>query len=127
MTETCNVSSVCETNLTNNFTCEYDSIPILQKKMNVVCQMPDTELYHCIVNILQYDVLLASNPEYKEATDSFLNREGETRTSFITTNGMLNGHYTTKNLRTDNPFTLEVICNSNTTSIKVNIALRQHI
>lgn len=110
----------CQENLTNDFPCQYDDYPILHEKMNVVCEINDTKDYRCVVNILQNNTLLSTNPEYREASDSLFNLkgQGDTREFFTPENRLLNSFYTQKNLRTDTPFTLEVICTSNDTTIK---------
>lgn len=120
----CEENNTCGVNLTEDFPCEYDEIPILQKKMNVVCEMPDTDTYDCVVNILQNETLLATTPEYRQS-NRFLGfgEEGETRTSFESTNTILNAYYVGKNLRTDTPFMLEIICSSPNQTIKTQYCI----
>lgn len=118
---------LCAENLTNDFNCSYDGIPIMQKKMNVICNLPNANYiiygdylfendFKCVINILQNSTLLASNPEYK--TSTFFSKSEDTRLSFQTTSGIMNGYYTTKNLRTDTPFTLQILCSNYTTTLK---------
>ena len=114
--ENCSEVPICEENLTINFTCQYDAIPILSNKINVQCEMPSNQTYCCVVNILQNGTLLQTNPEYKKSTNALVSwkvGEEEPRTCFEPSSRLLNAFYTSKNVRTDTPFTMEVICTSN--------------
>jgi hypothetical protein len=105
-----------EINLTQNFTCQYDPIPILHEKMNIVCTMPDADSYRCVTSIYQGTNLLATNPEYRDSGNSLLKPAGDdTREFFTPEYRLLNAEYTPKNLRTETNFMLEVRCTSNTT------------
>ena len=113
--------SLSTTALINNFTCYLDQEPILTKKMNVLCEMPNNQTYCCVVNIYYGDNLLATTPEYKDASASFLSlrSEEETRTCFSPSQMLLNTYYTKKNLRTEINFTMEVLCmNENNITMK---------
>lgn len=110
---TCNVT-------TNNFTCNYDYQPLMHEKMNIVCEMPDQDDYRCVANIYQLNILLQTNPEYREASDSLFNfkGEGDTREFFTPENRLLNAFYTPKNMRTDKDFMIQILCTSNNKTIK---------
>ena len=115
------MNSLSSTALINNFTCYLDQEPIMTKKMNVMCEMPDNQTYCCVTNIYFGDNLLATTPEYKDASASFLSlrSEEETRTCFEPSQMLLNAYYTKKNIRAETNFTLEVLCmNENSTTIK---------
>ncbi|CAK0747278.1 hypothetical protein CCP1ISM_260009 [Azospirillaceae bacterium] len=111
----------CAANLINNFSCQYDSEPIMKNKINVVCEMPDTDDYCCLINIIQNQTLLATTPEYKDSTDSLIQfkiGEEETRKCFNPESRLLNAYYQNKNLRLSTFYTLQVLCTSNSTTIK---------
>jgi hypothetical protein len=109
-----------------DFNCTTDTTPVLNDKMNVVCIMPDNNTYACVVNTYQGTNLLATSPEYKEATSSIFTLSGqqETRTSFTPVQQLLNGYYTQKELRPDNIYTIEVLCtNANNTILRYQTAI----
>lgn len=104
-----------------DFDCTYDSTPVLNNKINVICEMPDNQTYCCLVNIYQDTNLLATTPEYKDATNSFLaiRSEEETRECFTPNQRLLNAYYTKKELRPNTDYLMEVICTTtNGTTIK---------
>ena len=107
-------------NLINNFTCQYDTKPYMKDKINVVCEMPDNETYCCVINTIQDGELVATCPEYQDASTSLLSlrSEEETRTCFTPQQRLLNGYYTTKSLITDRNFRLQVLCTSNNKTIR---------
>jgi hypothetical protein len=76
--------------------------------------MPNNDTYACVVNTYQGTSLLATSPEYKQATNSIFTLSGqqETRTSFTPDQGLLNAYYTQKELRPDNNYKIEVLCTS---------------
>jgi hypothetical protein len=114
------------TNTTQEFNCSFDPYPILHEKMNVVCEMPNNQTYCCVANIIQNGNLLATTPEYREASDSLFNikGQGETRLCFIPQQRLANIYYTPKNLRTDTPFTLEILCTSENQTIKSQFCIQ---
>jgi hypothetical protein len=115
--QTCNATTLaCQENLTTDFTCQYDQAPILSNKINVECEMPSNMTYCCVVNILQNGTLLQTNPEYKKSTNALVSwkvGEEELRTCFEPSSRLLNAFYTSKNVRTETPFTMEVRCTTN--------------
>ena len=116
-----NQQNCSNSDLINNFTCYVDENPILTDKINVVCVMPDNQTYCCVDNIYQGINLLATTPEYQDASESLLafRSEEESRVCFTPSSRLVNTYYTTKNLRTDTRFILQVLCTSNNgTSIK---------
>lgn len=99
--------------LISNFTCYLDENPFLKDKMNFVCEMPDNDTYCCVANVYSgTDDLLATTPEYQDASNSLLafRSEEETRTCFTPVQRLVNGYYTTKSVRTETRFTLEMLC-----------------
>jgi len=108
-----------EQGLIRNFTCQVDPEPILHDKINVICEMPDNKSYCCVDNVYNertgLDYLLSTSPEYQVTSTSILSfrSEQESRTCFTPVNRMVNTYYTTKNLRTDTEYLLEVYCTSN--------------
>lgn len=109
--------------LINNFSCSFDSTPIINKKMNIACELPTNDEYDCIVNVYQEtnitSTLLATNPEYKKSSGSLLSlsQESEERTSFKTNGKLLNAYYTNKEIRPDDNFKIETICYNNNTKL----------
>lgn len=106
--------------LTKDFDCQIDTEPILNKKINLNCELP-SENYTCIVNVYQElqnqtttykSTLLATTPEYKKSSGSLLSlaQESEERTSFQTDHRLLNAYYTTKELRPENTYKIQVLC-----------------
>ena len=95
-----------------NFTCNYDSEPFLQKKINVQCILPTSEEYCCVVNTFKNGELLSTSPEYNKPSENFfsLGQEEETRNCFTTTNNLLNAYYKNDHLRTETDFVLSVEC-----------------
>jgi len=101
--------------------CTADQKPVLNDKINLVCTLPDNKTYCCVVNTYQGSNLLATSPEYKEATSSIFTLSGqqETRTCFTPSQSLLNAYYTKKELRPDNSYMIEVLCtNTNGQAIK---------
>jgi hypothetical protein len=92
--------------------CTADQQPVLNDKINIVCTMPDNQEYCCVINTYQGNNLLATSPEYKEATSSIFTLSGqqETRTCFTPDKALLNAYYTEKELRPDNNYKIEVLC-----------------
>jgi len=76
--------------------------------------MPDEQEYCCVVNTYQGNNLLATTPEYKEATQSIisLTSQQETRTCFAPNQNLLNAYYTKKELRPETEYRIEVLCTS---------------
>jgi hypothetical protein len=114
-----NTTEFCQY-LTQDFTCNLDQKPILNTKINVNCELP-TENYTCIINTYQEiqnntqtisSTLLATTPEYKKTNDNFIfyPTENEERTSFTTDHQLLNAYYTTKELRPENTYKIQVLC-----------------
>lgn len=114
--------------LTQDFNCNLDTTPILNKKINVNCELP-SENYSCVINTYQEiqnttntlsSTLLATTPEYKKSSGSLLSlaQESEERTSFQTNNKLLNAYYTTKELRTETTYKIQVVCNNGGNTIK---------
>jgi hypothetical protein len=106
--------------------CTMDSSPVLNTKINVNCVLPSgNEEYCCVINTYQGNNLLATSPEYSNPSQSILSiaSQSETRTCFSTTNKLLNAYYTTKELRPDTNYTIEILCNNNQTSIKTQRAI----
>lgn len=95
--------------------CTADPQPVLNDKINVVCTLPDNQSYCCVVNTYQGTNLLATSPEYKEATSSIFTLSGqqETRTCFTPDKALLNAYYTQKELRPENNYKIEVLCTNN--------------
>lgn len=106
--------------LLTQINCTLDPQPILNPKINVNCVMPDNEEYCCVVNTYQGTNLLATSPEYKNPSSSILTLgiESETRNCFPTTNKLLNAYYTTKELRPKIGYTIEVLCTSNSSTLR---------
>ena len=101
--------------------CTADTTPVLNDKMNVVCTLPNNDSYCCVINTYQGSNLLATSPEYKEATQSIFTLSGqqETRTCFTPSQNLLNAYYTKKELRPDTNYMIEVLCtNANGANIK---------
>jgi len=94
--------------------CTADNTPVLNDKINLVCTMPDEQEYCCVVNTYQGNNLLATTPEYKEATQSIisLTSQQETRTCFAPNQNLLNAYYTKKELRPETEYRIEVLCTS---------------
>lgn len=92
--------------------CTADPKPVLNDKINLVCTLPDNNTYCCVINTYQGNNLLATTPEYKEASSSIFTLSGtqETRTCFTPSQSLLNAYYTKKELRPDNAYTIEVLC-----------------
>lgn len=115
--------------LQNDFNCTQDAKPVLANKINIACTLPTKEEYNCVVNVYQElnngtnqlgSTLLSTSPEYKQTSQSIfsLSSEQETRTSFTTTQGLLNAYYTDKELRPDETFKTEVLCTNNQTTLR---------
>lgn len=116
-----NTTETCDY-LIQDFNCNLDTSPILNKKINVNCELP-AENYSCIINTYQEiqnntntitSTLLATTPEYKKSSGSLLSlaQESEERTAFTTDAKIMNGYYTTKELRTTNTYKIQVMCNA---------------
>jgi len=83
--------------------------------------MPTNQTYCCVINIYQNQYLLATTPEYKDATNSLLalRSEEETRQCFTPQQRLMNGYYTKKELRPETTYILETKCTTNSgTTIK---------
>ena len=105
----------------NDFNCTYDTTPILNNKINVICELPDNKTYCCVINIYQNQNLLATTPEYQDASQSLINlkSEEETRTCFTPNQKLVNAYYTKKELRPNTNYKIEILCTTNTgTTIK---------
>jgi hypothetical protein len=111
--------------LQKDFTCNVDENPVLNDKMNVVCEMPDSEEYCCVTNIYQNNNLLATTPEYKDVSNSIinLNSQAETRTCFTPQSRLLNAYYTQKELRPSTDYVLQIKCANNETTLISNYAI----
>jgi len=106
---------------TTQFNCTYDPEPVLNKKINVICTLPNDD-YCCLVNVYQNKNLLATTPEYKSTSNSFLTliSEKEERTCFTPQQKLLNAYYTEKELRPNTLYTLEVMCSSTNGTVIVS-------
>lgn len=119
--ETCNFYN-------QDFTCQVDSSPVLNDKINLNCELPNSEDTCCVINIYQgnnFTSLLQTSPEYKSTSNSFfLTREQETRTCFTPNQRLLNAYYTEKELRPETDYKLEVVCTSNTSTLKSSYQIK---
>jgi hypothetical protein len=102
----------------SDLSCNVDTRPVIHDKINLVCTMPDSQDYCCVINLYQGNSLLSTSPEYKTTSNSFLTiaSEQEARTCFQTTNLLMNGYYTDKELRPETPYKIQVLCSNNQTT-----------
>lgn len=108
---------------TQEFNCTIDPTPVLNKKINVYCELPTEN--ECIINLKQLQanstfVLLQTTPEYQNPSETIINlfnRETELRSAFPTVNKLLNAYYTQKELRPNTNYMVEVICRDNSTTL----------
>jgi hypothetical protein len=106
------------TYLLKDFTCYHSDDPYIKEKMDYSCTLPyRTEEWECTNQVIELDAndILQVNPQKNEKAGSLIsfNNEVETRTSFTTTNGLLNAYFTNKNMDADNNFMVRTICRNN--------------
>jgi hypothetical protein len=104
--------------LSKDFTCYHSDDPYIKEKMDYSCTLPyRTEEWECTNQVIELDAndILQVNPQKNEKAGSLIsfNNEVETRTSFTTTNGLLNAYFTNKNMDADNNFMVRTICRNN--------------
>lgn len=107
-----------------DMTCDYDSEPYLDKKINVVCNIPaehSNETFECVSYVrtgLNTSNILQSNPEYQQKTTSFISlgsNDIEDRQYFESKAQIVHGYYTDKNIETDHTFVMGMKCTSGDT------------
>jgi len=117
------------TYLLQEFTCYHSDDPYIKKVMDYSCTLPyRIEEWQCTNQVIELDAndLLQVNPQLTEKTNSLISINGniETRTTFTTTNGLLNAYFTNKNMDAKHEFMVRTICrNGNETLTQEHLIL----